>query len=152
MRKELRKALIEEFENLLGVELLRFEKAKLPVPIGCRGYVWKKTPQSFCCIILFISPKDDSFTIEIAKVHDGQFPAYSFFGSIENKESNFRGRLGFVSDKRRDFWWYLSEKKTLEDDLFKPETPLEECFKKIRPAVAEAINDLKTFALPFFIT
>jgi len=151
MRSQLGKSLRKEFDLKLEKEFSQFNVDKTAiVPSGCKVYVCKIREDFWAFFVLVISPKDDSFTIEVAWTKNKEFPKYAI--TLPNeipKEGNARFRLSRLISPSSDHWWYLARKKMLDDDLFISDEPLENCLKKVSPSVNEAIKQLKNYAIPY---
>jgi hypothetical protein len=153
MRSKLNKVLRTEFERRLKNQLPSFKLYKEAiVPPTCYVYCQPVNASRWVFITLVISPKDDSFTVEIGWSNDGFYPQhYNYFARQINSAANTRLRLSNLIDERSDYWWYLSKKKSLDDEFFSfQEDSLEESMLKIDPALNQVFEQLNKFAIPCF--
>lgn len=151
MRSKLSKSVKYEFDLRLKNDFPYFEDdTSEMIPKGCKGYTWKINDNIWAYILLVFSPKDDSFTVEIAWTKTKNFPAYTFNLPYENSErENSRFRLSQLIDVKSDYWWYLGRRKTLDDDLFVPDEDIKNLLPKVKPLVDDAIQKIRHYAIPY---
>jgi hypothetical protein len=152
MRSKLGKALRQKFEEELKKQYPQFEEDKKSIiPSGCRLYMWKLKENLFFFVELVLSPKDDSFTIQIGWSKNNDYPLSLNFDPQEiSSKENSRFRMSLLVTQK-DYWWYLAKKSTLDDDFFTfVETPIEESLEKISPTIDEVFNQIKEYVIPYF--
>lgn len=154
MRSTLSKAVRKHFDARLKEVLPHFKKRKvINLPSGVRLYAWHAAHELWFYLLLVLSPKDDSFTIEVAGSETGDFPSHLLPSSPEQSRGShdFRFRISTMRTiPAADHWWMLCRERTLEE-LFLPEDPVEECMQKVIPTVDEAIEQVEEYVVPFLV-
>jgi hypothetical protein len=169
MRSRLAKSVRKEFESRLKRDLPQFCLVESePLPPGCRLFRWAMTPGFTAFLFLLISPNDESFTIEVAWSHDGNFPRmfpripvdFPAEGVARDKprDGRFRFRLKRLWDPRLDPFWYIVPRlvgSEMNERLMNiargidDEPPTEELLAKVGPLIEEAIGRVVTQAVPY---
>jgi hypothetical protein len=156
MRRELAKAVLNEFTQELSKTLPQFRRMKNePGFLGI--YRWQVAPDLFFFLGLQRSPNEDHFTVEVAWSGKDDYPFETFNVSPKErpKGGRFRVRLGgFWSEE--DVWWKLVPDWTNEEwdaltfEGKEPEeTPVDEALKKVRPEVKDAMERVHQHAVPY---
>lgn len=156
MRKQLAKAVRQEFAEMLLKKCPQFQKTNN----GSGYYVYKRKVGPTLCFFVALQTvaREDWFTVEVAWNNSDEFPGLAFNDSPNEipKTGGFRMRLGRFWTKE-DYWWELApdvsdeEWEALElEGKIPPETPIEDAIKQVKPQVADAIERLCKYALPYF--
>lgn len=154
MRSQLGKSVRAQFK--LKLSDLRWEFVLSPdviVPAGYYVYSHRCRQGYVCFILLAISPRRDSFTVEIAWSNDGQLPSQLTvdFDFRNELPSMARVRLSQLSDVRSDKWWHLSKQRSVWDDFENfTETPIDEAITQIPIALDEVFDELQNKSMPLF--
>lgn len=153
MRSKLSKKLSSNFKERLTNQFSNFKEDKIiNIPLGCKVFSCESDEKVQFYITLIISPKDDSFIVEIAWSKISVYPENPTYFSTEIYSNNYaRFRLSQLTEVKSDYWWYLSKKKTIDDDFFTfQETSLEESMNNISTALDDVFRQLNKFAIPYF--
>ncbi len=154
MRSKLAKAVRKEFKLKLEESFPKFSEDKNSLyPLGSRIFFCELKESLFAFIGLLISPKDDSFTIEIGWSKNKLFHecTRNLPNEISHQDRSGCFRLSHLYNRKLDFWWYLSKRMTLDDDPFSfVESSIEESLNKVPDSINEAIEQIKTYAIPYF--
>ena len=154
MQSKLAKALRNQFETELKRNVPAFlEDKESELPPGWRSYRLNVAPGLTLFIALCLSPKDDRFTVELGWSEIGRLPAAGAFGPTDPpKGGGLTFRLSALwHPQRHDYWWVLGRQRTLEEMAnFVPDQPAEEKLPDVAPKVADAIEKIVMFGLPYF--
>jgi hypothetical protein len=156
MRSELGKECRKLFRKMLAVELPNYQADKTQVmPQGL--YAWKHQHPSglFFGIFLVIHHSRDEFTTEVGWSFNAVKPPWKMIG-YGKAEAVLAEPVAFRSsdlwyDNNWDFWWKLVlRREEYERVLLYKDDPVEECLPLISPAVWDAGEKLKEYAIPIF--
>lgn len=172
MQRRLSKAVIRRFGEFLKARLPQFvEIAREPGSLNSKVYEWEISPGRKAYVALYLSRRDDAFTIDVAWSHQGRFPAH--LGLMEPRsvprarirasepiEGEFLTRLpSLFSD--RDEWWEVIPRLSVEEILERQqqmietgqlvETPIEVGFERLDSLVRDAVNKIADYAVPWFV-
>lgn len=154
MQSKLAKALRSQFEKELKNSLPAFSSDDhSEVPSGWRSYRFKVTPTLTLFVVLCLSPRDDRFTVELGWSEIGRLPVSGAFRPTDSpRDGGLMFRLSVLwHPQGRDHWWVLGHERTLEEMAnFVPDQPAEEKMPDVVPKVADAIEKIVTFGLPYF--
>lgn len=154
MRGQLGKVLQETFESRLNREHPQFVKEKVaPNPLGLRLFVWRIKEGLNVFLMVFPSPKNDSFTIEAGSSDDLGFDNLEYFMSRDGLPPfKTRFRISWLYEPKGDYWWHLAREVSVwDDDFFNfVEDPLDECLKKLEPTVSDVFEKIEKSVIPYF--
>jgi hypothetical protein len=158
LRSKLSKALRNDFKARLNTEFPAFVRDKdFLMPAGWDAYKWEITDEFWAYIVLAPSPKNDSFTVEIAWSGKREFPRrYSDVIPGEGSEGGEeRLRLSQFIPPHTDRWWFLVKETSVWDDAIfdfsAPEEPVEIALGKIPGVLDEAFEQIRKYAIPYLI-
>jgi hypothetical protein len=169
----LNKKLKIAFKSALATRLPQFEyidKATLHSGYSVYGFnVGHKLALYLC---LWISPKEDSFTVECIWSSRDDFRDLTLahhcyevpeitLESVQHQKMNIR--IGVLMPEHKDRWLYLDSRTTFEQladrfqrlnegrvEEFMKQFPLEQAIAQIPGAIAEAMTQITEHALPYF--
>jgi hypothetical protein len=151
MRSPLGKECRKLFRKMMAVEFSDYKEDKTQVvPHG--WYVWTHQPSAslFFHIVLVIDNSRDKFTTEGGWDFDGKLlPCLCETRDILSRPSRVRTTELWSS---KDFWWPLVLRPEEYDrSTFRyKDDPIEQCLPLVAPAVWEAGEKLKEYAIPVF--
>src|SRR5215204_218576 len=153
MRSKLGKIVRAKFDESMKKLLPSFsEDSSAIVPSGCKVYRLEISPSFTAFVTLLISPKDDSYTVDIGWSHNGEYPHSTFTQPEEvSSQGDARFRLGHTFGSRQDFWWYLARRTSLDDDFFSfVEDPIDVAIGRVDAAIADTFEKILYYAVPYF--
>ena len=167
MRKEYSNALRKEFIRKIKENIPQFEEVKLKSYYlwpGERAFRWIPVDGLHCFIILSPNPKGlDEFMIELAWSKRSRFPELSMrptgiptIDHVEFERDEFDVTLSSICPNP-EICWSINKNDFLQagaTELFisqqlEPVSP-SEALLKVRPLVADAIDCLSVFGVPYF--
>jgi hypothetical protein len=151
MRSVLTKTLQIEFKGAFASRFKIFEEARLSsAPPGSRAWNVIKTARGSGYIILIISPRDDRFTIEIARSESGVIPEATADGPSNCElKSECRFRISRIWQEFGFETWYNLQKEDDTDAESSPLYPAGECLQRIPGKVVLAIEAIERFGIPY---
>ena len=106
-------------------------------------------------VILFFSPRDDRFIVEVAWSKDAVFPKNISYGIEDGKSSrSLRVRLSRIWQPAGFEVWYdlQSDGDYPNQSHFDPEAPIERCLERVEPEVNQAIEHLDQWGVGYLRT
>jgi hypothetical protein len=169
MRSELAKLLKKQFEVEMKAKLPSFHPEKSVAADSL--FSCEVAPDLFFYILLFISRKDDRFTIELAWSRHGRFPAelgpmtprdnpVSKVRKDEPNDGRFRCRLGDLLTRPHDHWWVVvpplsmadfeAELQAMAEGRMPEELPVDVAKSRISELVRDAVRQIAEYGMPYF--
>jgi hypothetical protein len=158
MRKEVLRAVRENFRRTIESGG-RFRRAEDRGDPGSDIYVWKFSDDLNCFVYLLPNPKSykDAFMIELGWSSGPSFPATTRLQNKSRLDFQSDGRIRLPSLWREQWksalepWWELGRRLSMDfGDAFDSEEETLSRVARVPEAVADAINKLEEYGIPFF--
>jgi len=153
MRSKIGKVLRTKFDQRMKSGLPIFETDGVSYfPPGSRGYVSHSWPGLSAYIVLSISPKDDTFYIDVAWSRNGRYPHTAITEpDVLPADGDSQFRLNRLYDPKQYQGWYLARPRSLDDDFFTfVEESVDVSLERIDPALDDVFGKIKEHVLPYF--
>lgn len=165
MRSILAKMLRKEFKaQVIGKYSFLRETKEILIPAGCRIYQKKFEKDLMFFVILLISPKDDSYTLEFGWNTVNEIPNLVFLDRDKNTDEIINDlivkdqaniRIGKLSNPKcqYDKWYVIGSDwtKVSYTNLFEvEEISIEESQKKLQESLVDVMNNFDKYILPCF--
>ncbi|HWB08177.1 MAG TPA: hypothetical protein VG826_02945 [Pirellulales bacterium] len=172
MRRELGKEVKRRFyeqlkERLPQIVEIKNERNRL----GWKVFEWALSPDVKAYLCLCLSPRDDTFTIEIACSRQDRFPGHlrimvphdiprARIVADKPVDGEFLTRLPYLYSDQ-DKWWEVMPRLTVEEIMEQQrrlietgqieETPLDVGLERIEALVTDAVDRIVEYAVPWLV-
>lgn len=153
MRKSFSKSLRSVFENNLKQRINAAVRVPMPSPAsGSRAWIVGEDPKAAAYVILFVSPRDDRFTIELAWSSKKRIPDRNdMMPGSEAETDELRFRLSRLwQPDGFEIWYDLQYDADYPDSgPYAVSIPEQPCIDRIPGKVKRALDALEAHGIPY---